>query len=73
MYCPAAHEVTAVARPVFAVASQTLVTYCVPLGEEHVVHKDTPLPDCAEAYVPLAHGTHAVLALGRYVPAEHGK
>ena len=58
---------------VSAVAEHTPVTYCELLGDEHVVHENAPFPVCGvEAYVPLAHGTHVVLAFGRYVPAEHG-
>ena len=38
-YCPAGHEVTAAARPVFAVVVQALVTYCVLFGEAQAVHK----------------------------------
>ena len=39
MYCPAAHEVTAAARPVSAVAVQALVTYCVLFGAVQAVHE----------------------------------
>ena len=43
MYCPAAHEVTAVARPVLAVVLHTLVTYWLLLGAVHIATEHVAL------------------------------
>ena len=57
MYCPAGHDVTAMARPVLAVTVHVLVTYCVLLGALHAVQD--PAVFVADVYVlPAVHAEH---------------
>ena len=64
MRSPAAHEVTAVARPVSAVALQALVTYWLLLGAVQAVHELAVFT--ADVYVlPAAHEVHTP-----FVPVE---
>ena len=82
MYCPAGHDVTAVASPVLAVTLHALVTYCVLLGALHAVHD--PAVFVADVYVlPAVHAEHtpstpppalalpATYAVLMYCPAGH--
>ena len=60
MYCPEAHEVTAVANTVFAVTVQALITYCELLGVEQAVH-ELALFTTNVYVLPALHALHAPL------------
>jgi hypothetical protein len=48
--------------------------YCPVPGVEQLLHVLALFsPDWPALHVPEAHATHVVLALGRYVPAAHGR